>query len=439
MDFIDRYPLTQFMTERELDYSTATVRDGIGLNVFLIGFGKLNESLFLASVSNNQFLTLKEGKLQPKPVTYHIYDRYYPQGKFTEDTELYSGNLHHGYLRYRTFLDEYAGREEEFLELLPMPAEVIKHPFEVTHPGFYSSIRPELAKENAYNYIIISFGTDMENIELAEKLQQKLREWEVSSPAKIFVKVRDAKATKSLRGDFGDIIFFGSNSGCVYNAEVILQEKIGRMARLRHLLYTAEYHAKAARQTESAAPDGGAIEEEARKKWYSYEEYQRESNIYACLSIRMKLQLCGYDYAAAGEDRSADFFKAYEENDGRKPSALNVDGQPIWEYSDGEQFRRSLRWNLAVQEHARWCANMIASGVVPCSKREILSLGKEDLLKKRKHGNLTTMAGLVEFRKMVAAATGKTEEETDVIRYDYQLMDDIDWLLNACGYRLIKR
>ncbi len=33
IDFIDRYPLTQFMTEREIDYATATIRNEIDLNV----------------------------------------------------------------------------------------------------------------------------------------------------------------------------------------------------------------------------------------------------------------------------------------------------------------------------------------------------------------------------------------------------------------------
>lgn len=81
---------------------------------------------------------------------------------------------------------------------------------------------------------------------------------------------------------------------------------------------------------------------------------------------------------------------------------------------------------------------MIASGLIPCSKRELLTLSKGDLLEKRKHGNLTTMEGLVEYREFVADAKGKSEEETDVIRYDYQLMDDVDRLLPACGYTLIK-
>ncbi len=437
-DFIDKYPLTQFMTEREIDYSTATIRDEIQPNVFFVGFGKLNESLFLASVSNNEFLTMRDGKPVPKPVHYHLIDRYYPEGIFTENSEVYSGALHHGYLRYREFLKYYHGREDEFLPLVPMPAEVSKYPLEVNHPAFYATIRTPLSEKNSYNYIVISFGTDLENIELAEKLQQKLQEWEISAPVKIFVKVRDARASRALGGEFKDIIFFGANRECVYNAALVLREKTERMARLRHLLYTAEDVAKRQNSSEDAKLDG-SIREAARRKWYSFKQYQREANLYACLSARMKLHLCGYDYAEEGEDCTADFLRAYEEADKRTPSPLTVAGKRVWEYSNEEQTRNSLRHTFAVQEHLRWCANMIANGFVPCKRSEILTLDKKEMLKKRKHGNLTTMEGLEEFRKIVADAAGKTEEETDVIRYDYQLMDDIDWLLAQCGYKIIKK
>ena len=438
IDFIDRYPMTQFMTAREIDFATATIRDNIDLNVLMVGFGKLNESLFLASVSNNQFLTMKNGKLAPKPVTYHIYDRYYPRGKFTAETKVHSGNLHHGYLRYEEFLSFYKGRENEFLEWVPMPAKTVKHPLEVTHPDFYASMRPILLKENSYNYIIVSFGTDMENIELAEKLQQKIREWEVKAPVKIFVKVRDEKAARSV-GNLDNIIFFGSNSGCVYNAEVILHEKIDRMARAKHLLYTAEYKIKDAGISEAFSRGDAEVIDAARESWFKYKEFQRESNTYACLSARLKLQLCGYDYAETGTDCSKQFLKLYEKDDKRTPSEYTVEGKTIWNYSNGEQFRPSLRWDLVVQEHQRWCANMIASGLIPCSKKELWEQEKDELLEKRKHGNLTTMEGLMEFRKTIAMKKNTSTEKEDVIRFDYQIMDDIDWLLKESGYKIIQK
>ena len=57
MDFIDKYPFTQFMDERHIDYQTSLIREGVDINTVMIGFGKTNQQLFLTSVANNQFIT----------------------------------------------------------------------------------------------------------------------------------------------------------------------------------------------------------------------------------------------------------------------------------------------------------------------------------------------------------------------------------------------
>ena len=437
VDFAQRYPMTQFMTEREIDFDTATIKDSVNLNFFMIGFGNLNESLFLTSVSNDRFLTLKNGKLTPKPVSYYIYDRNYPSGKLTDtDEEIYSRSLNHGYGRYKRFLELNSGKKSEYLEFIPEPADVHVNPCDVASPKFYSSMYDVLKNENSYSYVIVSFGSDMENIELAEKLMQKFRDWNITSVVKLFVKVRDDKLFK---GDFenGDLHLFGSSRSCVYNAAAILSEKTERMARLRHLLYIAE-DAQKASPDRTVSLSENELSDLARDKWYGFKQFQRESNLYACLSIRTKLHLAGYDIAEDGDDLSSEFEAKYEAGDKRTPSPLTVDGKTIWAYSNAEQGSQSLRWTYAVTEHARWCANMICSGVVPSDKEEIKRSGGK-VLSKRLHGNLTTMDGLVEYRKLIAEATGSTEEQTDVIRYDYQLMDDAVWLLRKCGYKIVKK
>jgi hypothetical protein len=57
----------------------------------------------------------------------------------------------------------------------------------------------------------------------------------------------------------------------------------------------------------------------------------------------------------------------------------------------------------------------------------------------RRHGNLTTFDGLVEFRKLISARDGCSEIETDVIKYDYQILDDAYWLLSTNGYKIIRK
>lgn len=89
---------------------------------------------------------------------------------------------------------------------------------------------------------------------------------------------------------------------------------------------------------------------------------------------------------------------------------------------------------------------MISKGLVPATIDEILNEkdergkftnGKNYAL--RRHGNITTMQGLVQFRKLIAEKFGKSEEDCDVIKYDYQLMDDAWWLLDKNGYKIVKK
>ena len=85
--------------------------------------------------------------------------------------------------------------------------------------------------------------------------------------------------------------------------------------------------------------------------------------------------------------------------------------------------------------------------MVPATKRQILEEQVEKDGKARytngknyeehRHGNLTTFEGLIEFRKMVAKRDGCDEGDKDVIKYDYQLLDDAYWLVTKCGCKII--
>ena len=95
-----------------------------------------------------------------------------------------------------------------------------------------------------------------------------------------------------------------------------------------------------------------------------------------------------------------------------------------------EDFKhQTLRKNLAVQEHCRWNAYMISQGFIPATRAQILKDNDGKNYDLRYHGNLTTMEGLIEFRDL----TGK-----DRINYDFHLMDQIWWYLNAFGYEIVK-
>ncbi len=125
---------------------------------------------------------------------------------------------------------------------------------------------------------------------------------------------------------------------------------------------------------------------------------------------------------------------------------LTVNGKKVVNYT--LDFIPSKRTNLAIQEHQRWNSFMISKGIIPANKYQILTEKMERNGKlrytngknygMRRHGNLTTFDGLVAFRKMLAERDNGSEADYDVIKYDYQLLDDAYWLLNSCGYKIVK-
>lgn len=434
IDFIDKYPITRFMTD-EIDTQNAIVRPDVDVNVAYIGFGKANIKLFLTSVENDCLMTLKDGKYEDKPISYWIFDKRESDGE---------KNLNHNYHRYANEMLAYGFvPERDYFELPPYPADTepssehfLKE--DINSRAFYLDLRSRLkakAGRRAYNYIVIAFGTDMENLDLAEKISAKLREWNMDGYTHVFVKIRSGRFARSVvcsdKAYTSSFNVFGVEDEVVYDIAKITREKTEAMAMRRHVRYSA------------AGADEGMTEEEivrvAKKKWYGkWVQVQRESNTYACLALRMKLNLMGYDYVPAdeeGEDVSAEFAERYFAGD---PPKYEADGVTI-DYGDCEFRTDTIRARYAMQEHQRWNAYMICNGYIPATKEEAVTADKTELMRRRKHGNLTTFAGLIDYRNYAAERRGTDPATEDVIKYDYQLMDYAADLLGSCGYKIVRR
>ena len=188
------------------------------------------------------------------------------------------------------------------------------------------------------------------------------------------------------------------------------------------------------------------MEEEVNKKWFiKMTQWERDSSLYGCLSLKSKLNLMGLDYCRETDNdlpkmEEQEYLNIYAKDDLPDTSAYNVKvkGKNIINYT--LNFPSSKRKNLAILEHLRWNSFMISRGFIPATRTQILTEdrnGKNYAL--RRHGNLTTFEGLKEFRTMVANRTGKGELDADVIRYDYQILDDAYWLLNENKYKIIRK
>lgn len=462
MDFISKHSITEDMNENMIDYDKALLKPNVEPNVIMIGFGKSNQRLFSTSVANNQFLTEKDGKVDLLPVSYAIYDKIDSKN---------DKNLNHSYNRYKLeFLNVIKDRNDYF-DIVDEPAKVSFNILDINDLNFYNCVKENLTPKEgniAQNQIIIAFGDDLQNLDLAEKFSIKLLEWGLGDCTKLYVKIKNHSLAEGVLVDYRKekgIIAFGDESETVYNVNQIVNEKAEKMAKCRHYIYSVlraqqeedkkkEAIAQLAKESSVADMTDNqnnateiAIAREDEKLflakadtiWFEGNDYiRRVSNTYACLSIRLKLNLLGYDYCDLEDERkdaSKEFLEKYQEGD---PIVYNKKYHDIVEYPV-DFIENTKRNNLAKQEHQRWNAYMITCGSIPSSKTQVKEEGRAKNEKQRRHANIATYDGLIEYRKFMAELENKSEKDTDIIKYDYQLMDDVVWILGKNGYKIIKK
>ena len=422
IDFIDQYPLSLLIPKKYVNEDTTLPYD-VKLNVTMLGFGKTNQHVFLTSVANNQFLTWDpEDKLMLKKVNYYVFDK-----EKTKNNK----NLNHAYLRYENeFLPR--ANPHDYLPLPSKPADLNYSTCNINDPDLYTTLWSIYGEERSVNVAVIAFGSDLENIDLAEKLIGKMKEWKLSN-LYVFVKVRSGQSEHAVFKN-PHCILFGSEQDIVYDIERITKDKFSTMEKERNRFYALEKNA-------GKEPDEQVIGE-ADYKWYmERSQLERDSNTYCVMSLRSKFHLLGLDFTdkpGVGKAVSPKEFSRYYSDEAIK-------GTPEKEKLQ-DSFKYTRRGMLGIQEHYRWNSYMISQGIVPSSTDDIknekkadgsFSNGKNYAL--RKHGNITTVQGLVEFRRLVAARDNRDEMDADVIRYDFELMDNAVKTLERAGYTIIEK
>ena len=442
-DVLDRFPLTRFMGKEQIDENTTLLRDNVEVHMFLIGFGGTNQQIFLTSVANHQFLRKGDPDPEPQPVTYYIFDR--------NSAEKHK-NLNHSYYRFRT---ECADSDPKaYLPLPKQPAEEVYAHLDINDPDFYRQIRQVVTRNPAdVNYAVIAFGSDLENIDMAQRLVEKRAEWGIENLV-ILVKSRAIRPAQTLLQE-RNCFFIAEEQDTIYHIDKIVSDAMSRMAMARDAEYELESRIAAHPSLSVTSQLLSEVNADVYRNWYRKKtQLERDSNRFACLSLRSKLHLMGLDYRTVGEDErkplsEEEYERIYTENHpiATHPSETQS-GKKIVSYSLVNP--PSKRTYLAEQEHLRWNAFMISRGMIPATIQQILgetvtdeagntryTNGKNYLV--RRHGNLTTFEGLRIFRKLIAERDGLTEAQTDVIKYDYQLMDDAYWLLTQNGYEIVRR
>ena len=442
-DFVSTYPLTKFIPEHErhseILTETGCITKEAEFNMILIGFGCTNQEIFNTSFGSNQFVQRGEdGNIEPKPVHYHIFDR---------DQKLNEKNLNHNVLRYREeFLKLFgtdfpdAPKESDYLPICPYPALISMYQEDINSCYFYNQIR-RICQTNplSINYIVIAISDDLSNIDLAQRLAEKKKEWGLKN-IYIFTKVRDPENESNIRYfSKQDYIPFASEA---FPLEALVEDEAERMASRK-----SRGHTKLKLIKKYPFLSESEISSHCNYEWLTMDPTMHMSNIYNFIGLRLKLNLIGFDYekqAVIGgknpgritlqeyADRysSGDPAQGMEEENGLFYSETKIDQR--------EDFKKDLpRKNLAVQEHYRWNAFMIMNGFIPGTIEQVRQ-GREKDYSLRYHANITSMEGLFRFREIRAEMLHTSEAETDVIRYDYRPMDGAWAYLDQIGYDIVR-
>ena len=423
-------PLTYFLTEAHIDTRTALLREGVEINVFLAGFGAVNQAVIKALVSTCQFMTADGRDLKAKPVNYRIFDRDLTR---LED----SLSEYYRFASWKTAVDT-----GEYLPMPPLPAKEHFTQTEVDSDAFFDELERQTARKECVNLVIVALGDEEENIRFARKVTA----WRAKNQRAVQV-FAHASAFQKDGEAFGE----GEEEVLSFHEEEIYPVyDIERMAIYRNAVYDLEYRVSHG-EVPTDAEEAEAMER-AKLDWESLDPFLKKSNLYACLALRGKLHLTGLDFAYDTTAQPAlatlapaparalsndEYMQIYAVLD--MPEYLEGDaaGKKVVRYTLDE--KDSKRRNFARIEHLRWNAFMISHGFVPSSLDQIVFEKKDGKFtngknfNERRHGNITTNDGLCTYRYLLAKRDRTAEREKDVVQYDYQIMDDASWLLGRIG------
>ena len=426
-DFVSKYPVTKYMDGNTITFENGSIKDNIEINMVYIGFGDTNQRIFLNEFANNALYTISNDELHLKKINYHFFDKDDPKDNLA---------LNHTVFRYFLEKDNIAKKATENQEnpnevkkdLLPLPevpfdySESLFHSLDVNKPSFYEELFKIVNNEGTYNYIHVCVGSDMENYDLASMIEAKISSDGSKGTTKIFVRIRNDELAEKVKTQ--RLICFGMDK-VVNDIKNIENEKYAAMELKRHIFYSCDDYKKEHSADEDATPE--RIEPAAIKEWEGMPPAKRISNIYSCLNLRLKLNLIGFDLVDESEEGVAvtekEFMDKYAKNDPLTYELFTINSIKPVDYDRIDIRKKSLRNNLAQQEHMRWNLFMIMSGFIPT--REKVKI--RDYVT-RIHWNLTDHKGLLE-----------QEEVSPSIRYDYQIMDSVYWLVREQGMKIIKK
>ena len=377
-----------------------TVKEDVHLNFFIVGYGKIGEEIYKLNIINNQFASLTEFGLNPKFVNYHIFDK-------NQDREesIYTNRISKKF----KYLNEY--------EYFPFPYKVnntIFYKNDCNNNVLINKTIEELRNDKTFSYIVISTGSDFDNIKIANELLDFIKSnCLYDKEFTIFIRLKNSSQYNYSNVFDKKIIQFGDLES-INNHKVIINDELAILARKNNDLYNKNN------------PNN-------QIDWHSLSYIKKYSNIYSSINIRSKLNLLNLDYTNKENESISieEYYKIY--------------GTNIFNYENYEiYFDYKIRNVLGFIEHLRWNAFYLLEGYIPLKKANIKYVNNKFITKNeddRQHCCLTTYNGLDEYAKYLIDLSDNEVKISDVevYRYDYQIMDNLYEHLKSVGIYITKK
>ena len=391
--FLMRYPASRFLPSSYIDTSKAKLKNRYTINHILIGFGKTNAQMLRKSVIMEQLPGCDYNAL-------------------IIDTDIENSQAAFKNAARGLFIDN----SEDAQLYFPKPDEQYRIEFKqmnVLSKEFYELTTDRITNGD-FSTVIIALGDDRLSAETAMELRQWLYEKSADTgKLKIFIKAKRRSAiindeTLNFRVQESGIPInvFGIEDE-IFSADMLISRDIDILSK--HIAGNF------------SGGDTG---------WDCLTNAERDSNRSAALSIRVKLNLMGFDLKydlknTIKQDQTvlADFRNAY---------------------------KGTLRDNIARLEHQRWNTYHLASGWQAMPKNEVSAESRKNE-RSRKHACITTFEGLEELAIMQAQMKTRNLNESereaaykaalcdfDTRLYDYDLMDNLLKNLEGTKFRIIR-
>lgn len=396
--FVETHPITRYLDGDFIDFDKACLKEGVNVNVTYFGFGKIAKALFRNSVMNDQIPALDGKTLKPYVINYCAYELI-ERGDENQNAQFFDNRYTH------------AKSEMAQGDYFPLPEKIFNFEFinkDINHVDCFNEFKAKLLScDKHFNEIIISYGEDADNINLALNLVSLFKQRGYND-YHVFVRVRTYREEYKAFFDQAKVTFFGYDD-FIINHDVLVDESLAIKATAIHDSYENK-RSKIA-------------------KWTKAPAIKKMSNVYAAMNARLKLNLLGYD--ADWGKSTADDIAMLDEITKKLLTGAPKEKDEYKNYLFWEKDGFSVANALAYQEKMRWNAFYIMNGYAPMKKSDIYARDDGSVYKddddKKLHGCITTVKGLDDYHKYVAKLVAdKTGEEyaqvledTQTYKYDY--------------------